>query len=127
MLRSLALLALTAVTAIPPIDQIGAGRPGATIPVLPGAVDPPAAESGTGAISGVVVDAVTGAPLADVLVNLSRPGRSLIRPQTRQITDQKGRFVFVDLPPGDSYALAAARPGYLEGGYSRENAAGGST
>jgi hypothetical protein len=118
MLRLFVILAIAQV--------LGTGRPGTAVPAASPVMAPPPAETGTGAISGVVVDAASGAPLSGVLVNLSKPSRSTVRPQTRQVTDQKGRFVFVNLPANNSYSLSASRPGYLEGGYRSENGAGGS-
>jgi hypothetical protein len=113
-------LAMTAAAQV-----IGGGRPGA-VPIAPPAPalnTPPA--TGSGAISGVVVDA-TGAPLPDVLVHLSSQGRGLVASQSRQLTDAKGRFVFVNLAAAEDLTVSASKFGYLDGGYSRENSAGGS-
>ena len=71
----------------------------------------------TGAISGIVVDATTNAPVAAALVELSiestRPGSS-----GRAMTDAKGRFVFLDLPASDHFAVGVSKLGYLDGGAS---------
>ena len=73
-----------------------------------------------GAISGVVVNGSTGEPVVGAVVHLaSVPARSLIR-QTRQITDDKGRFAFVNLQGGVDYTVAASKFGYLAGGYGRD-------
>jgi hypothetical protein len=77
---------------------------------------------GTGAISGVVTDGSTGAPIEGALVALN--GSSSVVGQLSpswpiQLTDSKGRFVFTDLPAYRGYSLGASRPGYLNGGYRR--------
>src|SRR4051794_1084287 len=77
---------------------------------------PPAAS--TGAITGVVSDVLTGAPLADALVYLSAKGRGST--QMRQLTDEKGRFAFVNLAANPSYTIAASRIGYLDGGFLQD-------
>lgn len=77
----------------------------ATLPPL-SAQSPPQ----TGAISGVVVDALTGVPLSGARVSLARTqgGGSV----ARMVTDSKGRFVFADLPPAPNYFLDAGGPGF---------------
>ncbi len=70
----------------------------------------------TAALSGVVVDAVTDAPIADATVALDAAG---LPSNTRQFTDAKGRFVFVNLPASEHYTLTTTRPGYVEGSYGR--------
>jgi 5-hydroxyisourate hydrolase-like protein (transthyretin family) len=73
-----------------------------------------AATEGTGVISGLVVDARTGAPLADAKVTLSQRATG----QHRQLTDTKGRFIFSHLGAGDDYiSLRASKPGYFDGVY----------
>lgn len=73
---------------------------------------------GTGAISGVVTDGSSGAPLAGVFVQLSGGGGpAASRPG--QMTDARGRFVFTHLPASADFSIAAARPGYISGGYKR--------
>lgn len=78
--------------------------------------EPPPA---TGAISGVVVDGTTGEVIEDANVTISGTGTTGMF-QTRQFTDAKGRFVFVNLKPGLDYALTADVPGYFSGAYSRD-------
>ena len=51
---------------------------------------------GTAAISGVVTDATTRQPLADVMVYLGFQGRGAVGRLSRQVSDEKGRFVFTD-------------------------------
>ena len=79
----------------------------ATVPPLTAqqAQTPPPA-----AISGVVIDAVTGQPLVGAVVTLARLDVRL--PAPRAVTDARGRFVFDDLPASDSYYLGARRFGY---------------
>lgn len=66
--------------------------------------------SATGAVSGVVVDAVTRRPLAGATVTLSRWLSAEGPP--RMVTDGRGRFVFANLAPADNYFLDATRLGY---------------
>jgi len=109
--------------------QAGSGRPPQTAPVLPGGTVPGAAEpapTATAAISGVVLDATTGAAVPDVLVYLAVRGRGTVGPQPRQLTDTKGRFAFVNLPAGTAYSIAASRFGYLDGGYVADGGPGAS-
>ena len=61
----------------------------------------------TGAISGVVVDATTGRPVADAAVRLSRVDNSSFPTVARVTTDARGRFVFRNLPAAPNYALGA--------------------
>ena len=82
---------------------------------------PPPPPPTTSAISGVVIDAVTKEPLEDVTVALNFvDGKTSIRRQ--DLTDEKGRFVFVNLPAGDKYTLSASAPGFIDGGLSRDSA-----
>jgi hypothetical protein len=67
----------------------------------------------TGAISGVVTDGSSNEPVAGAVVQLI-PARA-----ARQVTDARGRFVFLDLPAGE-YRVQASATGYLDGGYGRE-------
>jgi protocatechuate 3,4-dioxygenase beta subunit len=92
----------------------------------PAPAETPAPATGSAAISGVVIDAVTGTPLPNTLVVLGNQGRGTLASQSRQLTDEKGRFVFVNLPASESYTVTGSRFGYLDGGYVQENAAGGS-
>lgn len=71
--------------------------------------------TGTGAISGVIVDAVTGRPLAGASVALGR--LDVQRPAPRMVTDSKGRFIFHNLPPSAEYFLDARRFGYASTRY----------
>ena len=77
----------------------------------------PPLEPGTGAISGVVLDAQSGLPLAGAVVYLGVTGRGPIGRISRQLTDPKGRFVFLDLPAHDQFFINASRFGYMNGGY----------
>ena len=81
----------------------------------------PAPPPATAAISGVVIDGVSKEPIEDVTVALNFvDGKTLIRQQ--HLTDSKGRFVFVNLPAGEKYTLAASAPGFIDGGLSRDPA-----
>jgi hypothetical protein len=70
-----------------------------------------------GAISGTVVDARTGAPIADAVVSLRRAGPPSTAPG-EGLTDAKGRFVFRSLAAGD-YIITVTRFGYADGGFGR--------
>ena len=117
------------------IAPLGAGQggsgggvgPDGSMPPLPVFVSPPApapTPEGTGAISGVVMDASAKAPLEDAVVYLAIEGRGTVGSQSRQVTDAKGRFAFVNLPPGEKYTVTASQFGYLDGGYSRDTKPG---
>lgn len=93
-----------------------AGGPGTPAPVVNTPLPP-----GSGAISGIVLDGSTGAAIADAVVYLSMASRPMPVPQSRQITDNKGRFAFVDLPPSPGFTISAGKVGYLDGGYGRES------
>jgi hypothetical protein len=72
---------------------------------------------GAGAISGIVTDGVTGAPIEGALVALTAAtGGSFTRP--RQMTDSRGRYIFTHLP-ASGFGVIVVRPGYLDGGYGR--------
>src|SRR5688572_171108 len=92
----------------------GATSFGASPQVAPAGPARPAAQagatSGTGAISGVVVDALTGSPLSGASVSLGR--LDVQRPSPRMVTDSKGRFIFHNLPPSAEYFLDARAFGY---------------
>ena len=101
------------------------------------------------AISGVVLDGVTQKPIAGAIVEISgvptpigggpveaagrfttasmgadgrvtliEPPPELFRSQ-RQLTDELGRYVFINLPGNMSYALTAVRVGYFDSAYGR--------
>lgn len=89
------------------------GPPAASLPPLP---------PGTGAISGTIVDAATGAPLGDAIVTLAIQARVGV-PQRRvgqQLTDRRGRFVFVDLPASDGYLVTVRRNAYFDAAFGAE-------
>jgi hypothetical protein len=75
---------------------------------------------GTGAISGLVTDALSGAPLPDAVVTISvgSPRTSVAR-TTREVTDGRGRFLFTKLPANDDYHLVASAPGYFDARYGQ--------
>jgi len=84
------------------------------------------AASGTAAITGTVVDAAGGRPIAGAVVTLEerRPGSP--RRSYVQATTPKGRFAFVDLPASGMYFLTTSKPGYLDGGHGRLDPRGAS-
>ena len=74
---------------------------------------------GTGVVSGVVIDAQTHEPIPGAVVYIGLDGRGRVGQQSRQVTDSRGRFVFVEVPASDRLTVSASRVGYLDGGYSR--------
>src|SRR6188768_1084125 len=104
-----------------------AARPQQTAPPAPArppAPVIPAFGSGTGAISGVVIDAKTGRPIPGAIAGIAILVRNVIGPARRQTTDSRGRFVFTDLPASDGYILSGRKPGYeAEGAFGRGSAA----
>ena len=74
----------------------------------------PAQTAGTGAISGVVTDAATHQPLQGVHVLCGRDGT----PATFQSTDERGRFVFINLPAGH-YVVRTFLPGFADDYFGR--------
>jgi protocatechuate 3,4-dioxygenase beta subunit len=81
------------------------------------------AASRTAAISGVVMDGATKQPLAGALVSLSGQGATGERPSP-QLTDARGRFVFLNLPPAPNYVLTADRLAYGPAPYARQSKPG---
>ena len=91
--------------------------------------------TGTGQISGRVVDAVTGEPIDDAIVSLStdRPsGRGASTAGTpptdshpaRVLVNGRGQFLFRDLPAG-LVSMTASAEGYIDGGAGARTAGGG--
>ena len=79
----------------------------------------------TGMIVGQVVDAATGAPVAEAIVRLTLPKYSEdpTTPKGRVMADGEGRFFFTDLHPGE-YFLNATKDGYSVGTYGQRRALG---
>jgi hypothetical protein len=71
------------------------------------------------AISGVVVDQRTSAPISGAVVVLSLE-QARTAANRRQLTDDRGRFVFTNLSPGIAI-VSASKPGYLESGSVRDS------
>ncbi|MEZ5318849.1 MAG: carboxypeptidase-like regulatory domain-containing protein [Vicinamibacterales bacterium] len=69
----------------------------------------------SGALSGIVLDATTGAPIpsAAVALRVIEPFVPAGREVASAVTDRDGRFVFVEVAPADSFRVHASRPGYL--------------
>ena len=67
-------------------------------------------ESGTAALSGRAVDARTGTPVAGATVSLTRRDVSGAVETAR--CDSQGRFVFINLPASQRYALEGTHTGY---------------
>jgi hypothetical protein len=77
--------------------------------------------SGSGAISGVAVDASTNQPISGVIIYLGLAGRGPAAQPNRQTTDAKGRFVFSHLPSSNTYFINASKFGYFDGHYGRSS------
>jgi hypothetical protein len=78
----------------------------------------PAAEQQSFRISGTVVDAMNGQPLAHAQVSI---GAQAVRDSGQfTLTGEDGRFVFENLAPGH-YALFARRRGYLQQFYKQHD------
>ena len=77
--------------------------------------------TGTGAISGVAVDASTNQPIPGVIIYLGLAGRGPAVQPNRETTDAKGRFVFGHLPASPGYFINASKFGYLDGHYGRSS------
>jgi hypothetical protein len=69
----------------------------------------------SGAISGVVRDAITSAPIREARVCRVRGG-AIRGSAPCQFADERGRFVLLDVPSG-TYRLTATRPGYANAWY----------
>jgi large repetitive protein len=77
----------------------------------------------TGAITGVLTDAISGQPIGGAIVRLEerRSSQGARAWSHQQVTTPKGRFAFVDVPPAEIYVLTSTKPGYLEGGHMRSD------
>src|SRR5690348_8002710 len=73
----------------------------------------PAPRALPGAITGVVVDAQSGAPVSGALIYLAHQGRGTVGRQSRQLTDSLGRFAFTDLASSNDYTLSTMAAGYF--------------
>ena len=94
---------------------------GLVLPQAQPAPQPPVAGTGTGAISGRVIDGTTGRPIDGALVILStHPRGATTAIVLRVATDATGRFVVTRLPSSAAYYLQAMHFGYFEGGYGRD-------
>jgi carboxypeptidase family protein len=89
--------------------------------VIPTSGTPPGPR--TGMIVGQVVDATTGAPVPEAIVQLSMPMYSLnpAAPRGRVMADAEGRFFFTDLAAGEYY-VGATKDGYASGSYGQRQA-----
>ena len=116
---------LSTVALVALASGVGSGMP--QIPQVPPPPPPPPppitalqpsgpgdASRATGAISGVILDRGTGAPLAGASVLLTQRGNGQGFPARRFITDARGRFVFRDLTPSPTYNLMVSKPGFLD-------------
>jgi hypothetical protein len=120
--RVLGALLVTSV-AVPPLGPALGTAIGSGISQRPSAQAPsalaPSGAAGTAAISGTIIDSATHRPLAGAIVGLRVDTMVPTARITRQITDETGRFLFQGLPASDSYAVYAAKFGYLDGSYGQ--------
>jgi hypothetical protein len=96
-----------------PVQTGGAANPLA--PSRPG-VPPLQRISSSIVIIGQVVDAVGGRAVPKAIVRLDGPGVRQAR-----LCDDKGRFFFRDLPPGDFF-VTASKSGYVDGAFGKRRA-----
>lgn len=95
------------------LTLMGAGQ------IIPGNAGPPGPR--TGMIVGQVMDAASGTPVSEAIVNLVLQGYSENAPSLpnlRVMADAEGRFFFAELPAGDYY-LQATKDGYARGEYGQ--------
>jgi hypothetical protein len=114
----LSVYAIVVALAVAPLAQGRAG--GAASPAqLP--VNPNEAPlvAGTSAISGVVIDGATKAPIAGAIVYLGPPQHGPPDTPVRTLTDARGRYVFRNLPAFGGYFLQATKSGYFTAYYGR--------
>lgn len=67
-----------------------------------------------GAISGLVIDRTTNAPLGGVVVSITPPPSTATGDADAQVTDEKGRFIFGPLKAPQRYGIRVSKPGYIE-------------
>jgi len=81
---------------------------------------PTPAAPATAAISGVVMDGATGKPISGARVTFE----SFVNPSNihSMLTDPKGRFVFLGLPPSSDCNVIASKSGYASGAFTRGDA-----
>lgn len=94
---------------------LAAGGIGAQAPSALPPRDSTAPATGTGSISGRVVDAATGAPLRRAGVRIIGPS---IRGSRSTTTDSEGRYVFAALPAG-SFNLTVMKTGFVDWSYGQ--------
>lgn len=76
-----------------------------------------------GAIAGTVLDAGSGRAIDGAVVHISPESGANPISSPLQMTDARGRFLFIGLPRG-SYVLRASKSGYSEGAYGRDPESG---
>lgn len=109
-------LALPVVWSAPTATTAQSATPQSAAPLNPNVAP---VEAGTGAISGVVTDAVTKAPLQGAVVYLGPASHGPPDAPLRQMTDARGRFVFRRLPAFNGYVISVSKFGYFDGVYGR--------
>jgi hypothetical protein len=107
-------------------QQAGVGTGGPGTPSISVSTGVPRQQSvlpeGTGAISGVITDAISGAPVPDATVSISvGTVRTAVARTTREVTDSRGRFLFTKLAANDDYHLVASAPGYFDARYGQSS------
>jgi hypothetical protein len=109
-MRSLPILCLLLFTSFPPLGQ--SAQTSTTTP---------ASEKESATIAGHVLRLDTGEPLKKARVTLrSHSGEEF---SVFALTDEQGRFLFEDTPPG-SYDLEVSRDGYVDAIYGQKRIGG---
>ena len=77
----------------------------------------------TGMIVGRVVDAASGEPISEAIVQLTPRGAAEIAPNARVMADGEGRFFFSALGPGE-YHLYVTKDGHAPGAFRQRHPSG---
>ena len=75
----------------------------------------------TGTIAGTVIDSATGHPIDGAIVHIQPSAGTVTAPL--QMTDPKGRYLFLNLPAG-SFTLTASKNGYSAGAFGKDAESG---
>src|SRR5262249_37813389 len=79
--------------------------------------------TGSGLVTGQVIDADGGAPVASAVVALTLSGTTGVAVRVQALTDARGRFFFRDVGAA-TYSVTATKPGWIPGAAGRRRAQG---